>query len=140
MPGAGFGQQFIGQEKSTVKKELSHSAKKDDQARISINDTSLVYHYQDAASGPVDRIYSFDKTSKCISEKSVAGCENCYVHLLQSVLEQKKYEWKKLNENQYISKYSESLMLELPHENNEFTFTVFKIELNKELYKVLTGN
>ena len=49
----------------------------------------------------------------------------------------KKFEWNKINENQYISKFEEKLMIELPAENYDHSFSILKVEWTKELYELL---
>ncbi len=142
LPVIGFSQHFLGKSKFHVKKELQQQIKKNDSIFISLtdNDSSLVFSIKDKKVLPTDFIYSFNKAGKCQSEKIIAGCEACYQKYLKAVLTEKKYEWKKINENQYVSKYAARMMIELPTDNKDYHYTILKTEWTKELYDMLTGN
>jgi hypothetical protein len=58
---------------------------------------------------------------------------------LASILNQKKYNWKRINENQFISSYDQFLLLELPPESPEFKLKIFRTSWSKELYQLLTS-
>ena len=141
-PLAGLSQNFIGQTKDQVKKELQKQVVKNDSITITLtdNDTVLIYSIKDKKVLPVEFIYQFDAHGKCRSEKVVAGCAPCFNKYLQAVLARKRYEWKKINENQYISKYSARMMIELPAENKDFSYKIIRTGWTKELYKLLTEN
>lgn len=142
LPITGFSQNFIGKSKAQVKKELQQQVVKNDSLSITLTDKDsvLVYSIKDNKVSPADFIYGFDKSGKCQSEKVVAGCDSCFNKFLQTALGHKKYEWKKINENQYVSKYTAHMMIELPADGNDFSYTVLRTEWTKELYTMLTGN
>lgn len=45
----------------------------------------------------------------------------------------------KLNENQYISKFEEKLLIELPTENKTNTIRIIRTDWNKVLYDIMKG-
>ncbi|MBL0068476.1 MAG: hypothetical protein KA428_09015 [Chitinophagaceae bacterium] len=141
-PVIGFSQHFIGKSKPQVMKELQKQIVKNDSLTITLTDTDsgLVYSIKAQKVLPADFVYSFDNTGKCQSEKVIAGCDSCYKKFLQKVLAEKKYDWKKINENQYISKYESRMMIELPTDNKNYQYTILKTEWTKELYDILNGN
>jgi hypothetical protein len=59
---------------------------------------------------------------------------------LNKVLEKKGYQWKKINENQYISSFSDQLLIELPVEKKEFYFTIYRAQWSREVYDILIKN
>lgn len=84
--------------------------------------------------------YRFDgQQGKCKVEEVKASCDSCYKKYLEQVLAQKKYQWKKINENQYISSYAKKRLIELPAENNDFSYMILKTGWTKKLYRMLTG-
>lgn len=84
--------------------------------------------------------YQFDRQSgKCRSELIKASCDSCFQKYLGDVLAQKKYQWKKINENQYVSAYSKKRMIELPAENKDFSYMILKTGWSKKLYRLLMG-
>ncbi|MCX6318228.1 MAG: hypothetical protein NTW29_13115 [Bacteroidetes bacterium] len=85
-------------------------------------------------------IYLFDSEGRCKSEQIKASCDSCYKKYLDGVLAQKKYQWKKINENQYISSFGKKRMIEMPAENNDFSYMILRTGWSKKLYQLLTGN
>jgi hypothetical protein len=141
-PFTGFSQNFIGKSKEKVKKELQLQLKKNDSLAITLTDRDsvLVYSIKDDKVLAADFIYGFDKSGKCQSEKVIAGCQACFNKYLQATLATKKYGWKKINENQYVSKFSDRRMIELPDEKKNFTFSILRTDWSKEMYELLSGN
>jgi hypothetical protein len=141
-PLTGFSQNFIGKTKTAVKKELLHQIEKYDSLTSSLTDKDsvLVYSLKENNVLSADFIYGFDRSGKCQSEKVMPGCDTCLKKYLQAVLADKKYEWKKINENQYVSKYAAKMMLELHGENKDAAYTILRTEWSKEMYDLLTGN
>jgi|CXWL01.1.fsa_nt_gi hypothetical protein len=141
-PVAGFSQNFIGKSKAQVKKYLQRQIAKNDSLTITLTDTDsvLLFSIKSGKVLPADFIYSFDKSGKCRSEKVMAGCDSCFNKFLNAALAEKKYEWKKINENQYVSKYAARMMIELPPENKDFSYVILRTQWSRQLYSMLTGN
>lgn len=141
-PVAGFSQNFIGKSKAQVKKYLQRQIAKNDSLTITLTDTDsvLLFSIKSGKVLPADFIYSFDKSGKCRSEKVMAGCDSCFNKFLNAALAEKKYEWKKINENQYVSKYAARMMIELPPENKDFSYVILRTQWSRQLYTMLTGN
>ncbi len=141
-PFTAFTQQFIGKSHAQVKKELNKKLAKEDGLAVVMNDndSTIVYSYKDDKAQPVDFIYGFDKHASCWWEKVSASCDSCFRKYLADVLAQKKYEWKKINENQYISRYADHLLIELPGLSNDYSYTILHTEWTREVYDMLKGN
>ncbi len=142
LPAAGFSQNFIGKSKAQVKKYLQKQISKNDSLDITLIDEDSVLRYSIKAGTtlPADFIYGFTKSGKCQSEKIIAWCDSCFNKFLKNVLDQKRYQWKKINENQYVSKYTARRMIELPPENKYFSYTILKTGWNNNMYKLLIRN
>jgi len=138
-PSSGFSQLYINKTKSKVKEEIgkTFSEKKTISSTIAETDSSLVLKTTGPGSAETDHIYSFDKTGKCSTEKTVTGCDSCFDKLLQQVLALKKYRWKKMNLNQYISKFSAGVFVEIQAADNMYSLTVFRMHLKKKMYRSL---
>ncbi|MBL7725589.1 MAG: hypothetical protein JNK27_15680 [Chitinophagaceae bacterium] len=120
---------------STLKKKFQPAG--NNQATISLlKDTVKVIPADNRANEPV-YIYLFDESGRCKSETIMTRCDSCLTGLLQAALAQKKYEWKKINENQYISKFEDKLMIELPPENPNHSFSFLRVEWTRKLYDLL---
>lgn len=139
LPLKGLSQSYINKSK---KQTLTRLAKYDAGAGFEkpvIVQTDSTVSMQVKGSGGLETnfIYRFDKNGKCLMEETRASCDSCYKKYLQAALDQKKYRWKKINENQYISVYSKKRMIELPPEGNEYSFTILRTGWTKKLYDLL---
>ena len=142
LPFIGFSQNLIGKTKTQVKKKLQRQVTKNNNlsAVITDNDSLVVYSIKSKDAYPADFIYSFNKSGRCQSEKVITRCDSCFTRYLAATLAEKKYGWKKINENQYVSGYTYRMMIELPAESKELFYTILRTEWTKELYDMLTGN
>lgn len=107
---------------------------------MDIEKSLLTFAYNDAAAGMVQLKFRFDGDGKCFFEEYEATCDSCMKNVLKSILAKEKYGWIKINENQYVSRFKEYLMIELPVENGDYSFSVFRTEWSKQSYKMLTGS
>ncbi len=139
IPAVAFSQAFIDQTKKQVREHLeSYQENKKyngQQADITETDSTITL----SAGEPATLfIYSFDETGRCKSKKIIANCDSCYKTFLDEILAEKNYNWKKLNENQYISDFDSKMMIELSFENGKSGFTILRIPWTKEVYKLVT--
>ena len=134
-----FAQEYIGDTRAEVKKKLRQTIKKNKPLQLLETDSTLELVSTDKTRQGVDRSFDFDKAAVCRSEKIISGCEPCLQLQLNTVLSIKKYGWRKVNENQYVSVYDKFLMLELAPGKNNFSFTILKTNWTRELYRLLTG-
>ena len=139
LPVTGFSQLYINKTKSQVKHELGKKFLKKDSTSASITETdsTLLLKLRGAGIIESDHVYSFDKTGKCNSEKTITWCDSCHEKLLQPLLAVKKYNWKKINMNQYVSEFSASLFIEVQIDDDTYSFTIFKFSLSKKMYDSL---
>jgi len=136
-----FSQDYINRTRKQVKKELVNikPAGKGVSAHLSETDSSLVLTVKGPGNAAADFIYEFGKSDTCILEKVVAGCKECFTRYLDEALAKSAYNWKKLNENQYISGFEARRMLELPVDEQSFTFRIFRLDWTREMYDLLSG-
>lgn len=134
-----FSQQLIGKDKAYVKKFLEQEKARHDSLDITItqNDSVMVYEIKPGKTKAATFSYRFDKDGRCHSEKVKASCSDCIQQYLQNALAQKKYGWKKINENQYVSAYKHKLMIELSVNETDFSFYILRASWTKKLYKIL---
>jgi hypothetical protein len=138
VPATGFSQLYINKNKSQVKQELDKKLLKEDS--ITETDSTLVLKVRGSNVIEADHIYSFDKSGKCISEKTITRCDSCHEKLFQQLLAEKKYNWKKINMNQYVSDFTTGVFIEVQVTSNTWSFTVFKFDLDEKMYKFLLEN
>ena len=135
-----FSQNFINKDYQKVKKSIAKYKPINDSTTISLQETdsSILMSIRGTGSQPADFLYRFNKEGKCISEKITAYCDSCYKKFLGDLLAIKKYKWKKINENQYISGYNSKMMIELPvKEETSFFYIILRTNWNKKLYQLI---
>ena len=141
LPLAVTAQEYLGKTKPELRKELKEYTSTSGKAQLlTETDSTIVILPKEDAIRPVTYIYSFDKAGKCNFEKVTTSCKECFEESLQYVLAKKQYEWKKINENQYASKYEAHLMLELPPDDGIYYFTIFPMNWSREMYDLLLKN
>ena len=140
LPYMASSQNYLDKKKAQVKKELQGYLKKNNQlsGAVSETDSTVVLSVKEGSSLPGEFAYYFDDNGKCNREKVTAYCDSCYQKYLGHALGQKKYKWKKINANQYISSFEQKATLELPGDEKEKSFTILRTEWTKEFYKLLT--
>jgi len=99
-------------------------------------DSSMILIATDTYKGEVQMIYRFDKDGKTISE-TFKACDTCIKSLLKAMLSRENFQWKKINENQYVSKFADRILLELPVDPENYSFTLFRAKWSKEVYDLL---
>lgn len=141
-PATGFSQLYINKTKSQVKQELVKIFGKENSitATITETDSTLLMKIRGANAIEADRIYSFDKSGKCSAQKTITWCDSCHEKLLQPLLAENKYKWKKINMNQYISDFSFGVFVEIQMIDNTYSFTIFRSNLSKKMYEFLLEN
>jgi hypothetical protein len=139
---SGFSQTYINKNKAQVKKELNEYITKNDSLNATIKETasSIILTIKGQGALPADFIYHFDKKGKCNSEKVMTNCDSCYNKYFQATLDRKEYRWRKINENQYISSFAAKMMIELPPDSKDFSFTILRTDWSKQMYDLLTAN
>ncbi|AXY74491.1 hypothetical protein D3H65_11100 [Paraflavitalea soli] len=130
-----FSQKYIGLSKKAVYRNLKTAGLAN--SPIETNDQSVVMHVKDSAYQPASFYYYFDKDGKCYQEKSVTFCDTCYIKYRNRLLDRKKYEWVKVNDTVYVSKFSRKRTLELHPNQHDRTINLFKTPWQKEEYEQL---
>jgi hypothetical protein len=133
-------QGYIGNSYKEVHKKLKKYKPGNDSAQVTISDSAgfLRMAVRGTTFQPADFTYGFDDKGKCRSEKVIAYCDACYEKFLKAVLDVKRFGWKKINENQYISSFKHRMMIELPvKEETAFFYLILRTNWTKETYAML---
>ena len=106
---------LTGYSKASLKKTLEKYMQETDlkSSYIHETDTTLLLSIRDAGVSEVDFYYHFDKTGKCDVEKKLTKCTSCLAGYLKAVLKDKEFNWIKINEQLYLSKYSKKRKVEI---------------------------
>lgn len=141
LPAALSAQEHFGKTKAALQKELEQlAATPGSNQRLQITDSSLVVSSLEKKNG-LKWTYRFDKSSGlCNYQKVQAGCDSCIQRELNRLISQPALGWKKINENQYVSNFESQLLIELPVDEKENSFILFRANWTKELYDILMKN
>ena len=135
IPVFSFGQGSIMQTKSVIIKAFSTNKA----ASILEQNDSLLSVSVKKGGSAIRYAYQFDHAGKCITETVSSTCEACIDKELKSILAAGKYQWKKINENQYVSRFEDKLIIELPVDKKD-KYTILWTDWTRTLYDLLTGN
>lgn len=136
-------QKYIDKSREYVKNELKKyvAENKTFKPKLAEKGQSLTLIVNDPSAQQAEFTYQFDETSGlCNLQKTSSSCDSCYKKYLQNLLDQKEYQWKKINESQYISRFSDYLLIEMQTEDNKQSFTLIKTQWTKELYDLMQKN
>lgn len=81
--------------------------------------------------------FSFNKKGQCQGETIYFTSESAFTNFLTTITQNPIYQFKKINENQYVSDYEHFLLIELPAESPEKKIGVFKTTWTRSLYDLL---
>lgn len=130
-----FSQKYIGLTKWAVRHNLKVATKEFKSSPLETNDQYVALHVKDSSYQPVSFYYYFDKRGKCYQEKHVTFCDSCYIKYRNELLARKKYEWVKVNDTVYVSKFSRKRTLELHPNQHDRTINLFKTSWKREEYE-----
>lgn len=145
LPGTLMAQDRIGKNKTDLRSILENFVTANAAAKpaLVVTDSTFTLSVIDPGAGPVQYRYGFDKSGICITETISATCDSCYKMILQGILDREGHQWKKLNENQWVSKFEDHLLIELPVDPKQpadYFFTIFKTDWSRDIYNMLLKN
>lgn len=83
----------------------------------------------------VDEIYQFDEDGKQLKYSLIASCDSCYQKYFSKIFNNGGYQWKKINDSTYISKYRIKRLLNV-HQAT-FSYDIVLHYLSKKEYENL---
>lgn len=136
-PLSSLAQDKLGKTKAVLKEELTITAGKTGMVLVE-TDSTLEFSSRDMkALDAKVFIYGFDSAGICNTEKFITDCKNCFEKQLHLLIDQPRYQWKKINENQYVSRFEDRLLLEVAPDTDQYFFTLFRAVWTKEFYDIL---
>jgi hypothetical protein len=136
---AAFSQSMIGHAKMTVRSTLKRYIKSHDfrNSAIAEHGDTMMLQVNEPSVAQVEFRYLFNDGNWCIAEQKTTCCEKCLSDLMTDVLDSKKYEWIKVNDNTYVSKFSKKRLLKITQTNEVKQMNITKIKWSKEEYEQL---
>ena len=89
--------------------------------------------------GAVHHTYEADSLGRCAVQRVESDNQEYTGNFLSQLLAIPRYQWKKLNENQYISRYEDFLLIELPADGSMKYVKLLHMEWNRTLYDLLSN-
>ncbi|MER3465270.1 MAG: hypothetical protein C4329_13510 [Chitinophagaceae bacterium] len=133
-----FGQASIGDLRVTVRGKLQPIIKKDCfQCEMTETDSTISVLSKDSTALPALFIYHFTENKKCYKEESIAHCKPCFDKYLATAPGKKEYEWVKVDDKHWVSKYPEKLILEITDDQKDYSFIIYRMNWDKGLYSKL---
>jgi len=128
-------QGFINLNKTGSKNYLAKfSAKEKLQTVTTETDSTLTFSIRGSAKQNLDLVLHFDASGKCYRETRVLSCDSCYRKIVNSTLSNKTYQWKKVDDKTYVSKYSKGLVLTMLADG-AFSFVIQRSGLGRKEYR-----
>lgn len=138
-PLSSLAQDKLEKTKAVLKEELVVTAGKTGMVLVE-TDSTLVFSSQDKkALDAKVFIYGFDSTGICNTEKFITDGKTCFEKQLHLLIDQPRYQWKKINENQYVSRFEDRLLLEVAPDAGQYFYTLFRAVWTKEIYNMLVS-
>ena len=134
-------QGFISMKRSAVKKQLTKFyAKHNVTLRFEETDSTLTCFPLDSTGTNIRSFtYFFKDNNRCYKENAQGNCEPCFTRMFTDATLVKRYKWKKLSDNLYLSKPLWNLTLIRTNEEASFSYTIVKNYFNRtahtKLYK-----
>ena len=138
-----YSQNKLGKSRQQLTNELNQSVKNGQYAKAEFDEIKnrLVVSSRDSSGQGFRYEYGFDeKTGNCNTEMIISTCETCVRNLLNELLAVTSYQWKKINESQYVSRFEDHLLIEWQQTGNEFSFTLIRTAWTRELYNMMKEN
>lgn len=135
LPGFLHAQELVGKSRTDIKNHASSYG-----TGIKIAETDSTISWEAGKNGTeADYFYLLDSAGKCRLEKISTASGDYYREILKTILKKGKYHWKNINLNQYVSKFSKNLLLELQEIKNVFSISLIKTNMDKTMYRMLMG-
>ncbi|MBW4888163.1 hypothetical protein KXQ82_00485 [Mucilaginibacter sp. HMF5004] len=96
-------------------------------------DTSLAYSFSDSTLDTYLMFFKFDKNKKCDLRKWVYRADIGLKKSFKEILGYKNYDWRPINSNKFLSKFSEHLLL--VRDDESLTLTITPISYTETEYQ-----
>jgi alanyl-tRNA synthetase len=139
---AAFSQGFISLKRNTVKKQLIRFYNKQPVTfSISETDSSITAIVTDTAEKNTSRFsYYFKQNSRCYKETGDGDCGHCFQKIISDAKMVKRYKWKKISNDFFLSKPIWNLALMRSNPDLPFSYMIVKNYLKRtdhqRLYKL----
>ncbi len=135
-------QNFLTRKKESVKKQLTNFYVQEKLTPVfTETDSSLTVRVKDSSGNFMSGQFSyyFKKNGRCNKETGSGDCKKCFTDLLNGAKNQKRFEWKKINEHFYLSRPFWQVSIVTSKQGEPFTYSIIyrylKRDEHERLYK-----
>ncbi|MEP7319359.1 MAG: hypothetical protein ABI921_11475 [Panacibacter sp.] len=133
-----FSQEFINFKKQEVRKILTkYTTDNNYKTILEETDSSFSFLVRDTAVRPIEVLFLFDKSGKCNYVKKTADCDSCIQKYIQETLNNKTLKWTRINENNFVSRFSKKISLEIIQNVEVHSFVLKRQDWKRKEYKNL---
>ncbi len=137
-----YSQHFLTRKKESVKKRLTHFYLQENLIPVfSETDSSLTVKIKDST-GVIMKgefSYFFKRNGRCYKETGTGDCKKCFDEIVNGAKSQKRFQWKKIHDNFYLSKPFWQVAIITSKEGTAFSYSIIYRHLKREeharLYK-----
>jgi hypothetical protein len=134
-----FSQGFTSLGRNSVKKQLIRFYSKNPVTFIlSETDSSITANVTDSSGNNTSRFsYYFNQNNKCYKETGDGACEHCFQKIINDPKMVKRYQWKMISADFYLSKPLWNLALMRTDPEKPFSYSIVKNYLNRNEHRRL---
>jgi hypothetical protein len=125
---------LLGSPKAEIEKKLSY----DIGTGMIATDSTISYNLSTDPQGYIRVTCHFSREENCSMIIYSSDDAGTYAYYLDRVIEDPKYRWRKINGNQYVSKYRKKLLLETDPDPSKQAFRVLPAQWTRETYRTFT--
>jgi hypothetical protein len=124
---------LLGHPKTEIEKKLSA----DPGTGVTSYDSTISYNLPAGNQGYITIICHFSTEEKCSMLSFTSVDSLAYRDYFSSVIKDQKYRWRKINGNQYVSKFSKRLLLETDPDKSKRSFRILPAQWTRKTYKLI---
>ncbi len=136
---AAFSQSMIGHTRSVVRTHLKRYIRQHNftNSKIEERADTMLLNVKEKDLAAVEFRYIFNANRWCIAEQKTTCCEQCMSTLMTDILGSKRFEWNKINDSTYISKFSKKRLIKVTQTNETKRVDIHKIKWSRQQYETL---
>jgi hypothetical protein len=128
-------QEWVGEDRDDLTRKFPE--KNPNASLTQSTDSTMIFNLNVDSEEETTITFYFTKKDEVGMEETKSRCRQCLEMRLAAVLAKEKYRWRKINGNQYISRFSWKLLLEVEPESGN-SFRIIRTGWTRKSYRLLT--
>jgi hypothetical protein len=126
----------LGKDREKLKKIYSESGQP---GRFLETDSTISIILNPGSQGEISHTYYFAESKSANILRYQTACISCYEKDLENILSNEDLGWKKINGNQYVSRFGKKMLLETDPGSNRTSFRIMRTGWTRKSYRLLLG-